>query len=255
MSANYSFAVQLATHFHAPPGKLLDFGCGQADVAALAQDRGYDAYGADTFQGIGDSRDNFEVARSKIGGKACAIEAGSPLPFADRTFDVIISNQVFEHVDDLTGVVSELARVAKRGGILIAMMPTSEILWEDHIKMPFVHRLANGSLHQKLLMHVLAKGGFGRRDVVCQPAWTAMIIQDLAQNIFHRSVPEYVTAFSSKFQLVSEAEPIWARQRIARSQTIKWSSAVLESRYFDGPLRGAVRRLAGAVLIFERHEV
>ncbi len=39
-----------------------------------------------------------------------------PYPFPDNQFDLIIGNQVIEHVEDVLGVVAELYRVTRPGG-------------------------------------------------------------------------------------------------------------------------------------------
>lgn len=41
-----------------------------------------------------------------------------PYPFADNEFDLIIGNQVIEHVDDVLAVVKELYRIAKPGATI-----------------------------------------------------------------------------------------------------------------------------------------
>lgn len=46
-----------------------------------------------------------------------------PLPFPDQCFDVVICNQVLEHVKEIFWVVSELTRVTKVGGHLILGVP------------------------------------------------------------------------------------------------------------------------------------
>ena len=45
------------------------------------------------------------------------------LPFADESFDVVMCNQVLEHVKELFWVVSELSRVCKVGGRLLLGVP------------------------------------------------------------------------------------------------------------------------------------
>ncbi len=42
------------------------------------------------------------------------------LPFADKSFDIIIANQVLYHFDDLETMLSELSRVLKDDGVLLA---------------------------------------------------------------------------------------------------------------------------------------
>jgi SAM-dependent methyltransferase len=46
------------------------------------------------------------------------LEPGASLPFRDMTFDVIVSDFVFEHISDAAGVSGELDRVLKPGGWL-----------------------------------------------------------------------------------------------------------------------------------------
>lgn len=43
---------------------------------------------------------------------------GEPLPFADASVDLVYSWSVFEHVADVPGVLAELARITKPGGVL-----------------------------------------------------------------------------------------------------------------------------------------
>jgi ubiquinone/menaquinone biosynthesis C-methylase UbiE len=41
-----------------------------------------------------------------------------PYPFPDNEFDVIVGNQVIEHIDDVLAVVAELYRITKPGGLI-----------------------------------------------------------------------------------------------------------------------------------------
>jgi ubiquinone/menaquinone biosynthesis C-methylase UbiE len=41
-----------------------------------------------------------------------------PYPFTDDEFDVVVGNQVIEHLEDVLAVVAELHRITKRGGII-----------------------------------------------------------------------------------------------------------------------------------------
>jgi SAM-dependent methyltransferase len=45
------------------------------------------------------------------------------LPFADRTFDAVISNHSLEHFDDLAGSLAEMGRVLKPTGALYVAVP------------------------------------------------------------------------------------------------------------------------------------
>ena len=254
MSLNYMFIVDLAGRYWPPPGRLLDFGCGAADVAALALDKGYDAYGVDTFGGIGARSDNLRIARAKIDERAIAVKPGAAMPFANGSFDIVVSNQVFEHVSALGEVLDEIARVTRPGGILFALMPTAEVLWEDHLKMPWVHRLPVGSDHQRRMMRALRRIGFGTDRHIPDDQWTNIAVNILRQKVFHRSVQEYLSTCGNNFRLLAEEEPAWARYRILRHRVLKRATGFLEHPAFDGVIRSTVRRAAGSVLVFERME-
>lgn len=45
------------------------------------------------------------------------------LPFADRTFDAVISNHSLEHFEDLSGALAEIGRVLKPSGALYIAVP------------------------------------------------------------------------------------------------------------------------------------
>jgi SAM-dependent methyltransferase len=252
MSLNHPFIVELARRYSPAPGRLLDFGCGRADLAALALEAGYDAFGVDTFLGVGDSSDNLAIAAAKIGKRALTIRPDEPMPFDDGFFDVVVANQVFEHVSDLERVRDELARVTRLDGILIALMPTAEILWEDHLKMPLVHRRPAGSKQQRRMMRAFRRLGFGTSQHAPDEEWVRTAVDILHQSVFHRPVSEYISTFDKHFRLLDEAEPAWAHYRIRHHWLLKRAFFLFGQRAFDRPIRQAVRRTAGAVLVLQR---
>lgn len=54
---------------------------------------------------------------------AVTLEQGQPLPFDDNSFDLIVSNYVFEHVEHPEHVANELLRVVKPNGYICALTP------------------------------------------------------------------------------------------------------------------------------------
>ena len=55
--------------------------------------------------------------------EAHTVGIGEPLPLPDASVDLVVSDHVFEHVDDPDGVVAELDRVLKPGGWICARTP------------------------------------------------------------------------------------------------------------------------------------
>ena len=97
---------------------------------------------------------------------------GEQLPFADDSFDLILSNEVIEHVADDRAAVAEMARVARPGGRIVIFAPNRwypveqhGVYWrgEYHFgNTPLVNYLPN-PLRNRLAPHVRAYTGHGLR--------------------------------------------------------------------------------------------
>jgi N-acetylglucosaminyl-diphospho-decaprenol L-rhamnosyltransferase len=90
-----------------------------------------------------------------------SIPAADPWPFPDGVFDVVISNQVIEHVGDHQFFFSEMARVLRPGGVGIHCFPVKECVWEGHLYLPFVHWIA-GHGGRVTLIRYLSSMGLGK---------------------------------------------------------------------------------------------
>ncbi len=55
--------------------------------------------------------------------------AGDALPFPDGSFDAVLAFEVLEHVEDDTGLLDEIARVSRPGGVLILSTPVHASMW------------------------------------------------------------------------------------------------------------------------------
>ncbi len=60
-------------------------------------------------------------------------------PFKDEQFDLVLSNQVIEHVSDLGWFFEQQHRVMKSDGFSIHHFPTSESLVDPHSGIPLAH--------------------------------------------------------------------------------------------------------------------
>lgn len=54
------------------------------------------------------------------------------LPYEDNFFDVVISCDVFEHIDNHTKAASEVHRVLKTDGVLVFTVPAFQFLFSSH---------------------------------------------------------------------------------------------------------------------------
>jgi SAM-dependent methyltransferase len=90
-------------------GVLLDLGCGSAPHRSVCEDAGWEWVGLDV-----------DSAEASVLGDAHA------LPFADDTFDAVLTVKVFEHLDNPYVAAAEAARVLKPGGRLVGSVAFAE---------------------------------------------------------------------------------------------------------------------------------
>lgn len=133
--------------------KILDFGCGPGTLVEFLRGHGLNAVGADPYPvrygGWVQEKDHLH-----------RIEDGH-VPFDDTSFDIVVSNQVFEHIDDYTSELEEITRVLRPDGLFLALFPTLETIYEVHSGVYGAYYLKRwpGLLHAYLrVMHAF---GFG----------------------------------------------------------------------------------------------
>jgi SAM-dependent methyltransferase len=114
---------------------LLDFGCGEGRLVQAALALGVDAYGCDLldmpYSPKWDGND-----RLKESARLRAIRNPYELPFKDDSIDVVLSDQVLEHVQNYPQVVAELHRVMRPGACFLHAFPSIYTPLEPHINVP-----------------------------------------------------------------------------------------------------------------------
>jgi SAM-dependent methyltransferase len=61
---------------------------------------------------------------------------GSRIPLPDRSVDLVVFNQIYEHVVDPDAVMSEIRRVLKTDGVAYLGLGNRLTLWEPHVRLP-----------------------------------------------------------------------------------------------------------------------
>jgi SAM-dependent methyltransferase len=92
--------------------RVLDVGCGDGQITRVAAALD----GVAMAIGVDPTWNQIRVAAERDRATGFARAAAAALPFASETFDAVVACLVFEHVDDLDGAISEVARVLEAGG-------------------------------------------------------------------------------------------------------------------------------------------
>lgn len=112
--------------------RILDAGCGSGrNMVELAR-RG-------NVTGLELSSTSVALARERAAGE---VIEGSVLetPFADGQFDLVVSLDVVEHLEDDLAALRELRRVTAPGGALLLTVPAYQWLWSGHDEINHHHR-------------------------------------------------------------------------------------------------------------------
>lgn len=106
------------------PGRAVDVGCGGGGNTAVLRDLGWRVTGLEYSP----------VAASLAASRGLDVVRADArlLPFADESADLVISTDLWEHVEDDAAVARETARVLRRGGRALVAVPCSMALWSGH---------------------------------------------------------------------------------------------------------------------------
>lgn len=120
-------------------GKLLDCGCGTMPYKSLF---------------IGDQYIGLEIEDQQNGNHSFAdvFYDGKKIPFEDKSFDSILSSQVFEHVFNPDAFLKEINRISKLHSLFLITVP---FCWDEHEQPYDYARYSSFGLR-----HILNKNGY-----------------------------------------------------------------------------------------------
>jgi len=167
----YETAAEMADH-----KSVLDCGCNVGYGSEVLSRRAKEVVGVDV------SPKAIEMAQKKFGtdGLKFHLVDGLHLPFANDRFDLVVSFQVIEHIDDYNPYLTEIMRVLKDDGIALFTTPNAHLRLDPGMKpfYPFHVREFRPEELQELLQayfrRVEVRGLFGEAslyNIECQRAY------------------------------------------------------------------------------------
>lgn len=106
------------------PGRALDVGCGGGGNTGVLRDLGWRVNGLEYSP----------AAAGLAASRGLGVVRGDArrLPFADASMDLVMSTDMWEHIDDDEAVARETVRVLRPGGRALVAVPCSMSLWSGH---------------------------------------------------------------------------------------------------------------------------
>lgn len=145
---------RIAPYWRPRPGdRILDIGSGVGGFVAACRKLGLNAYGVEPDRiGNGSNITAIQIAARRLDAPAFVVGVGERLPLATASFDLVVLDQVIEHVSDQSAVLAEALRVAKPDGAVYVACPNYLGFYEPHYKISFLPLMPKllGGLYLKL---------------------------------------------------------------------------------------------------------
>lgn len=164
---NYAIAAEVGRGKDRAPLDVLDVGCGNGQLLLALHrhlpgliDRPVSLSGFDVDDSRVQRSDFFHrtidlLERDAPGmdwkGALSQVGTKSPWPYNDGSFDVVVSNQVLEHVSDIDFFIDQTRRVLRPGGVSINLFPVRAVIMEGHVGTPYAHRIASDDVRRAYL--------------------------------------------------------------------------------------------------------
>jgi len=190
--------------------KVLDLGCGDGVMSMFL------AQHANLVEGLDYSPEALAFAKDKtkqFSNLTFSEGSAYELPYPDNTFDVVVSTEVIEHLDDVDAYISEIKRVTKNNGSALITTPirlTQEPLDPEHVVEWFPEE------YQKLINKAFGES----RHITSHPlAWTELNLKMLFGKPFPKVLINILSYVANPFEGTSSS---W------RLSTIQYSLSVVK---------------------------
>jgi SAM-dependent methyltransferase len=204
------------------PVRILDYGCGSGLAVKLLREQSFDCCGCDAFVKIGDKAPRDHLLNPHWFGSVIMDMPDGKVPFAAESFDIILNNQVMEHVEDMDRTLAELHRVLKPGGIVLSMFPDKSVWREGHCGVAFLHWFPKGSKSRYYYAAFWRALGFGyhKQKLGSIRAWARNRCQYLDEQTFYRPLPQIHQLYGKYFRNLQHFEAGYMRARFGNHSRV-----------------------------------
>ena len=258
MNVNYEYFVEYVRSLpNANSLRILDYGCGGGAIVAALRAAGFNALGCDVFYQGGSShggQPDQQFERLLADGQIVAIdEGGANLPWPPGTFDLIIANMVFEHVQDFDLTIRRMASVLAPDGRMVLHFPMSGVWREGHIGIPFAHWFTPGSPWRRRYTLLLRRLGMGYHHEG-RPAdvWTDAQLDWIDNYTVYRPYAEVRAALDTEWEVTHNETQYIQFRAAGKSGLLRW---LLMRKPLEPAFRVLFRRLGFDALVLRRKSV
>ncbi len=208
--------------------RVLDYGCGAAEIVKELRRLGVDAYGCDVFYEGGDY--STSINHSFFDDAIIKRMEGNTIPFDSDSFDFIINKMVMEHVENIDSVLAEIKRVLKPGGAVLSIFPDISVWHEGHCGIPFLHWFSKGGCARVYYAAAWRAIGIGYhkgdKSVMC---WSQNFCEWLDKWTFYRTRQEIHATYNKYFCDIQHIEEYWLHLRLGKRKVIAtWLPASIQ---------------------------
>ena len=157
---NFTRRLKLIQKYRKKPGKLLDIGCNIGTLMKVAEENGWETVGVE-----------FNKSAAAFGRKRFGLKILDrdfmKIKFKPSSFDVVVMNDVIEHVTNPVATLKEVRRILKKGGVLFMSTPNIDAFLPKITRSIWLHLKPNEHLiffTPKTIKVLLDKTGFEMKE-------------------------------------------------------------------------------------------